>query len=133
MKKILLVALTPLLFSSCTEDFYDGDARTIIEGKIVYNNLPLNNAQVDVYPVNYKPVNGTIAEIEEINVSYDSHSSISQSFTDASGKLSLSIPRNEETDVYIVKISRGYNSSYYGYISKYNTRQYYINLGTLNF
>ncbi len=56
-----------------------------------------------------------------------------QSFTNDLGKLSLSIPRNEETDVYVVKVSRGYNSRYYGYISRYNARKYYINLGTLNF
>jgi len=133
MKKTLLLALTPLLFTNCSVDRYEGDERIIIEGKVVYNNVPLNNAQVDVYPVNNKPVNGTIAEIENSNVTFDSHSSISQSFTDNSGKLSLSIPRNEETDVYVVKISRGYDSRYYGYISRFNAGKYYVNLGNLNF
>lgn len=133
MKKLLLLTLIPLLFTSCSVDRYEGDERIIVEGNVLYNNTPLNNAEVNVYPVYNKPANGSIAEIEESNVRFDSHSSISQSFTDNSGKLSLSIPRNEETDVYIVKISRGYDSRYYGYISRYNARKYYINLGTLNF
>ncbi len=77
MKKTLLLALTPLLFTRCSVDRYEGDERIIIEGNVVYNSVPLSNAQIDVYPVYNKPVNGTIAEIEESNVSFDSHSSIS--------------------------------------------------------
>ncbi|KAA5535289.1 DUF4198 domain-containing protein [Paenimyroides baculatum] len=137
MKKILFLAFTPLLFSSCTNDFYDGDTRTIIEGKVVYNNVPLSNAEVNFYPVYNKPKNGTITELSSNEIVYDQYQdepiSISKTTTDASGKISISIPRNEDTSVYVVKVTRGKNSKYYGYISHYNTNNYYINLGTLNY
>lgn len=137
MKKILLVALTPLLFSSCNKDYYEGDARTIIEGKIVYNNIPLQNVEVNFYPVYNKVKNGIISEIPSNEIVYDRYQdepvSISKTTTDASGKISIAIPRNEDTSVYVVKVTRGKNSKYYGYISQYNTNNYYVNLGTLNF
>ena len=134
MRKTILLTLTLLFFLSCSKDYYEGDERIIIEGNVVYNNIPLSNVQVDVYPVYNKPENGTITKIEYGNVNFDyNYNSISQTITDNSGKLSLSIPRNEDTNVYVVKISRGYDSRYYGYVSQYNTRKHYINLGTLNF
>lgn len=134
MKKTLLLALTPLLFTNCSVDRYEGDERIIIEGKVVYNNVPLNNAQVDVYPVYNKPISASITEVYYNNLNFDyNHNSISKSFTDNSGNLSLSIPRSEDTNVYVVKISRGYDSRYYGYISRFNAGKYYVNLGNLNF
>lgn|SRR5690606_3968417 len=137
MKKTLLLALTPLLFTSCTNDFYDGDTRTIIEGNIFYNNIPLQNAEVNFYPVYNKVKNGIISEIPSNEIVYDRYQdepiSISKTITDASGKISIAIPRNEDTSVYVVKVTRGKNSKYYGYISHYNTNNYYVNLGTLNY
>jgi len=134
MKKTFLLALTPLLFTNCSVDRYEGDERIIIEGKVVYNNVPLNNVQVDVYPVYNKPINTSITEVHYNDLNFDyNHNSISKSFTDNSGNLSFSIPRSEDTNVYVVKISRGYDTKYYGYISKYNSSNYYLNLGTLIF
>ena len=43
-------------------------------------------------------------------------------------KVSIAIPSNEYTSVYVVKVTRGKNSKYYGYISHYNTNNYF-NLG----
>lgn len=134
MKKILFLALAPLLFASCSVDRYEGDERIIIEGTVLYNNIPLKEAEIDVYPVYNKPVNGTIAQIIETDVDYYNYNYISRTYTDHSGKISLSIPRNEDTNVFVVKISRGYNEyKYYGYISRYNTRGHYVNLGTITF
>lgn len=133
MKKLLLLSLIPLSLTSCSDDLYEGDKRVIIEGKITYNNTPLHNAQVDVYPVYNVPKNGTISEIKYDEI-YDGYgNSISKTFTDNLGNISISIPRNEDTEVYVVKISRGNNSKYYGYISNYNTGKFYLNLGTLSF
>lgn len=137
MKKLLLFTFIPLLFLGCTNDFYDGDIRTIIEGNVVYNNSPLQNVEVNFYPVYNQPKNGTIAELLSNEIVYDRYQdepiSISKTTTDALGKISVSIPRNEDTSVYVVKITRGKNSKYYGYISHYNTNNYYVNLGTLNY
>lgn len=137
MKKLLLFTFIPLLFLGCTNDFYDGDTRTIIEGNVVYNNSPLQNVEVNFYPVYNQPKNGTIAELLSNEIVYDRYQdepiSISKTTTDALGKISVSIPRNEDTSVYVVKITRGKNSKYYGYISHYNTNNYYVNLGTLNY
>ena len=137
MKKTLLFALTPLLFTNCTNDFYDGDTRTIIEGNIVYNNSPLQNAEVNFYPVYNQPKNGSIAELSTSEIVYDRYQdepiSISKTKTHSSGKISVSIPRNEDTSVYVIKITHGKNTKYYGYISHYNTNNYYVNLGTLNY
>lgn len=134
MKKILLVALTPLLFSSCNKDYYEGDERIIVEGKITRNNLPLQNAEVNVYPVYNKPSNGSISEVYYNDIFFgDNRNNISKSFTDNSGNLSLSIPRNEDASVYVVEINYGKNTKYYGYVSRYNAGKFYVNLGTIIF
>lgn len=136
MKKTLLLALTPLLFTSCQKDYYEGDERIIVEGKVLYNNLPLANAEVRVYPVyNVTPTTNIISEIDYNNTDYysDNGNTISKTSTNNSGIISLSIPRNINTSVYAIKISRGYDSKVYGYISNYNTINYYVNLGTLNY
>ncbi|WLD25009.1 hypothetical protein NU10_06470 [Flavobacterium dauae] len=134
MKKTLLLALTPLLFTSCQKDYYEGDERIIVEGKVVYNNIPLSNAEVNVYPVYNKPVNGSISEVYYNDIFFgDNKNNISKSFTDNSGKLSLSIPRNEDTTVYVVEINYGNTTKYYGYVSRYNAGKFYVNLGTITF
>ena len=127
MKKTLLLALTPLLFTSCQKDYYEGDERIIVEGKVLYNNLPLANAEVHVYPVyNVTPTTNIISEIDYNNTDYysDNGNTISKTSTNNSGIISLSIPRNINTSVYAIKISRGYDSKVYGYISNYNTINY---------
>lgn len=140
MKKILLFIFTVLLLTACRDDYYEGDERIIIEGKVLYNNLPLTNAEVRVYPVyNATPNSGIISEINynnpENNANYysDNGNTISKTYTNNSGIISLSIPRNINTSVYAIKISKGYDSKVYGYISHYNTINYYVNLGTLNY
>ncbi len=136
MKKILLLALTSLLFSSCEKDYYEGDERIIVEGKIMYNNLPLQNAEVRIYPIyNASPKSSIISEItfNNSNDYIDDGHTIIKTRTDATGKISTSLPRNINTNVYGIKINNGYNSKYYGYISHYNTNNYYVNLGTLNY
>jgi len=134
MKKALLLALTPLLFTSCQKDYYEGDERIIIEGKVVYNNIPLSNVEVNVYPVYNKPANGSISEVYYNDIFFgDNKNNISKSFTDNSGKLSLSIPRNEDTTVYVVEINYGNNTKYFGYVSRFNAGKFYVNLGTLTF
>lgn len=136
MKKILLVALTPLLFSSCNKDYYEGDERIIVEGKITRNNLPLQNAEVRIYPVyNASPSSSIISEIISGN-SYDyidDGYTIAKTYTDAAGKIKTSIPRNINTNVYAIKVTSAYNTKFYGYISHYNTVNYYVNLGYLTF
>lgn len=136
MKKLLFLALTPLVFTSCRSDFYDGDTRVIIEGSVEYNNSPLKNAEINIYPVyNFAPKTSTISEININSSEYDLDKgvSVSKTYTNELGKISLSIPRNEDTSVFVIKISRGYDSKYYGYISQYNTVEHYVNLGTLTF
>ncbi len=134
MKKIFLLSLVSLLFTSCQSDFYDGDTRIIIEGKVLYNNTPLQNAEVNFYPVYNEPENGIITELSPEQISTKQTGiSVSKTTTDSSGKISIGIPRHERTHIYVVKITRGYDSKFYGYISQYNTNNYYVNLGTLNF
>ena len=136
MKKILLLAVIPLLFTGCQEDYYEGDERIIVEGKVMQNNLPLQNAEVRIYPVyNISPNSKLISEINNGN-SYDyvdDGYTISKTQTDATGKITTSLPRNINTNVYIIKITSGYNTKYYGYISSYNTANHYVNLGSVNF
>jgi len=134
MKKTLLLALTPLFFSSCHTDFYDGDTRTIIEGKVLYNNVPLREAEVNIYPVYNEPKSGVITELSPEQISTkQSAVSISKTKTNESGLVSVSIPRNERTSVFVIKIAHGKNSKFFGYISNYNTNNYYVNLGTINY
>ncbi len=136
MKKLLLLALTPLLFSNCTRDYYENDERIIIEGKVMRNNVPLQNTEVRIYPVyNASPSSATIGEItfNNSNDYADDGHTIIKTKTDASGKINTSLPRNINTNIYAIKISNGYNSKYYGYISQYNTSNYYVNLGSLNY
>jgi len=134
MKKALILTLTPLFFSSCQKDYYEGDERIIVEGKVVYNNTPLSNAEVNVYPVYNKPSNGSISEVYYNDIFFgDNRNNISKSFTDNSGNLSLSIPRNEDASVYVVEINYGKNTKYYGYVSRYNAGKFYVNLGTIIF
>lgn len=136
MKKTLFLALTPLLFSSCTKDYYEGDERIIVEGMVTYNNKPLQNAEVRIYPLyNVSPTTDIVSEITTNN-SYDyidDGYTIVKTKTDATGKINTSLPKNINTNVYGIKISNGYNSKYYGYISNYNVRNHYVNLGTLNY
>lgn len=136
MKKILFLALTPLLFVSCNKDYYEGDERIIVEGKITQNNFPLQNAEVRIYAVyNASPSSKIISEINSGN-SYDyidDGYTIIKTRTDATGKITTSLPRNINTSVYAIKITTGYNTKHYGYISHYNTINYYVNLGNLTF
>lgn len=136
MKKIILLALTPLFFASCNRDYYEGDERIIVEGKVFYNNVSLKNAEVRIYPIyNVSPKNGTISEINSNNSNdyYNDGNTIVKTKTDETGKISISLPRNINTSVYSIKISNGYDSKIYGYISHYNTQNYYVNLGTINY
>lgn len=136
MKKLLLLALAPSLFINCTRDYYENDERIILEGKVMRNNTPLQNAEVRIYPVyNTSPTSGIISELtpNSSNDYVDDGHTIIKTKTDASGKIATSLPRNINTHIYAIKISSGYNSKYYGYISQYNTNNYYVNLGTLNY
>lgn len=136
MKKLLILTMLPLLFVNCNEDYYEGDQRIIIEGNVRYNNSPLQNAEVRIYPVyNVTPTTNIISELT--NYHTDSYSDegfiISKTTTNGEGKISMSIPRNINTSVYAIRLSKGYDTKYYGYISKYNTQNYYVNLGTLTY
>lgn len=136
MKKILLLALMPLLFLGCNKDYYEGDERIIVEGKVLYNNSPLQNAEIRIYPVyNASPTSNVISEINTGNSNdyVDDGYTIVKTKTDATGKITTSIPRNVNTNVYAIKISNGFNSKHYGYISYYNTGNYYVNLGTITY
>jgi len=89
MKKIFLLAVIPLFFSSCHTDFYDGDTRTIIEGKVLYNNVPLREAEVNIYPVYNEPKSGVITELSPDQISTkQSAVSISKTKTNESGLIS---------------------------------------------
>ncbi|WCM42486.1 hypothetical protein MG290_02100 [Flavobacterium sp. CBA20B-1] len=133
MKKIALLFLATT-FIGCTTDIYDGDTRIIVEGKLIYNNAPLQGVEVNVYPVYNQPTNGSITALypSEININ-SKWISVSKTKTDASGTISFSIPRNEETNVYVIRITHNNDYRYFGYISNYNTNNYYVNLGTLNY
>ena len=135
MKKTLLLVVTPLFVLSCTGDYYEGNERIIVEGEVTRNNLPLQNAEVRIYPVyNASPSSQIISEITNGNSNYiDDGYTIIKPRTDATGKISTSLPRNINTSVYAIKITIGYNTKYYGYISQYNTVNHYVNLGSVNF
>ena len=135
MKKTLLLVVTPLFVLSCTGDYYEGNERIIVEGEVTRNNLPLQNAEVRIYPVyNASPSSQIISEITNGNSNYiDDGYTIIKTRTDATGKISTSLPRNINTSVYAIKITIGYNTKYYGYISQYNTVNHYVNLGNLTF
>lgn len=136
MKKIILIILPVLIFVSCREDYYEGDERVVIEGTVMNNDAPLQNAEVRVFPVyNATPTSNIISEVNDFNSNnYDDDGyTIIKTKTDNSGRISLSVPRNINTSVYVISISNNYNTKNYGYISKYNTKNYYVNLGTLIF
>lgn len=139
MKKTLLLLAVASLTSACDTDYYEGDERVVIEGIVVSNNQPLANAKVEVYPTHFSPKNGVISVIDgsnnDGNYYYDSSSSdaIASIKTDNNGKISLSIPRNTSTNVYFITIASHNQFKKYGYISSYNTMNYYVNVGTLNF
>lgn len=134
MKKILLFC-SPMLLISCDNDYYSGDERIVIEGKVVKDGAALARANVSVYSSYTEPKNGIISEITaQDQGAYDySYNQISTIKTDASGKFSLSVPRNKNSHAYIVRIGKDQDHKAYGYISDYNVRDYYINMGSLNF
>lgn len=137
MKKNVFLISGIITLTSCSTDYYIGDERTVLEGVVVSNGQPLYNAKVEVFPTGVLPETGSI---EEINRSgndyywrYIDDAPISIVTTDQSGKISLSFPRNTGTSVYYIKITKNNNVKEYGYISAYNTMNYYVNVGTLNF
>lgn len=139
MKKMLILFANASLFSSCETDYYEGDERIIVEGIVISNNQPLANAKVEVYPTHFSPKNGVITVIDgsnnDGNYYYDTSSSdaIASIKTDKNGKISLSIPRNTSTNVFVITVASHNQFKKYGYISGYNTMNYYVNVGTLNF
>lgn len=133
MKKIIFLTFIYLTLTSCRDDFYEGDQRIIIEGSFSYNNTPLPNALVNIYPVYDKPKNGIITELNYDDYSYKYGNSIIKTYTNNLGHINVSIPRNIDTEVYVLKITKGSKTKYYGYISNYNTSKYYLNFGTLTF
>lgn len=137
MKKNVFLISGIITLTSCSTDYYIGDERTVLEGVVVSNGQPLYNAKVEVFPTGVLPETGSI---EEINRSgndyywrYIDDAPISIVTTDQNGKISLSFPRNTGTSVYYIKITKNNNVKEYGYISAYNTMNYYVNVGTLNF
>ncbi len=134
MKKTLLF-FSLLLLAGCDNDYYSGDERIVIEGKVVKNGAALPRVNVRVYSSYTEPKNSVISELgTEDSAAYDySYNQISSIRTDADGKFSLSVPRNENSRTYIVRIGKDQDYKTYGYISDYNVRDYYINLGSLNF
>lgn len=134
MKKTLLF-LSTLLLIGCDNDYYSGDERIVIEGRVVQNGAALPKANVSIYSSYTETANNAISEIvPESSAPYDySHNQISSIRTDSNGKFSLSVPRNKNTPYYIVRIDKGKDYKVYGYISDYNVRDYYIDLGSLNF
>jgi len=134
MKKTLLF-FSLLLLAGCDNDYYSGDERIVIEGKVVKNGAALPRVNVSVYSSYTEPKNSVISELgTEGSAAYDySYNQISSIRTDADGKFSLSVPRNKNSRTYIVRIGKDQDYKTYGYISDYNVRDYYINLGSLNF
>ena len=134
MKKTLLF-FSSLLLTGCNNDYYSGDERIIIEGKIVKDGNALARANISVYSSYTEPKSDVISEISGENPGdYDySYNQISTIKTDADGKFSLSVPRNKNSHAYIVRIEKNGDHKVYGYISDYNVRDYYINMGSLNF
>lgn len=134
MKKILLFC-SPMLLIGCNNDYYSGDERIVIEGKIVKDGNALSRANISVYSSYTEPKSDVISEISGENPGdYDySYNQISTIKTDADGKFSLSVPRNKNSHAYIVRIEKNGDHKVYGYISDYNVRDYYINMGSLNF
>lgn len=133
MKKTLLF-LSTLLLIGCGNDYYSGDERIVIEGKVAKNGTALSRANISVYPSYKEPNSAVIAEIGPGNPdnNYDySYNQISSIKTDAEGKFSISIPRNKNTHAYFIRIDKDTIHKDYGYISDYNVRDYYINLGSL--
>jgi len=134
MKKTLLF-FSLLLLASCDNDYYSGDERIVIEGNVVKNSTALARANISVYSSYTEPKSDVISEISGENPGdYDySYNQISTIKTDADGKFSLSVPRNKNSHAYIVRIEKNGDHKVYGYISDYNVRDYYINMGSLNF
>lgn len=134
MKKTVLFFASTLMLASCRTDFYENDQRIIVEGYVTYGGKPLQNAEVVAMPVENTKNKSHI--IEELNPSeegygYDGYI-ITKMRTNADGKISFSLPRNERTDTYVIQINRGITKTY-GYISPLNTRNHYVDLGTLIF
>lgn len=138
MKKTLVLFLGTVCLSSCEIDYYNGDERIVVEGIVVSNNEPLSYAKIEVFPSWNTPKNGIITQIDnyEDNYYYEesgSGSAIAVIRADKNGKVSLSFPRSTETNVYKIRVSSYNDVKTYGYISEYNSANYYVNLGTLNF
>lgn len=136
MKKILFLIIGVCTLNSCS-DYYDGDERIVIEGFVVTQGKPFGNVTIKVYPSFHEPENGTISEINR-NDEYNHdgwkfYDPISVTSTNTDGKISLSIPRSEDTDVFVIEIGHDYDTKTYGYISSYNTVNHYVNLGTLTY
>lgn len=134
MKRLILFVLASNLLTACYTDYYENDYRIIVEGNVINNNKPLQNAEVKVVPVsNVNVVTNNISELKP-DSNYGSEGYvISQLKTTDTGKISFSLPRHERTNTYIIKISKGAVTKTYGYISENNIRNYYVNLGTLIF
>lgn len=125
---IILLITTGLV--ACTTDQYSGEERTVLEGQVnSSNDNPVDGLIVSLYPVFDIPEDGNIRQLETMYLS----NPISSVKIDNSGKISLSFPKHEKTDVYCIEIKKDYTTKYYGYISRYNTVNHYINVGTLIF
>lgn len=126
---IILLITTGLV--ACTKDQYNGDERTVLEGRVISGTQAIKDVEVMLFPTTFLPEDSSISEIEYQNPS--SGKAISSTKTDNDGYFSTSFPRSEDADVYFIRIQKGSRTIYYGYISPQNIVNYHINVGDLNF
>ena len=126
---IILLITTGLV--ACTKDQYNGDERTVLEGRVISGTQAIKDVEVMLFPTTFLPDDSSISEIEYQNPS--SGKAISSTKTDNDGYFSTSFPRSEDADVYFIRIQKGSRTIYYGYISPQNIVNYHINVGDLNF
>src|SRR5690554_500054 len=131
MKKLMIILLITTGLVACTKDQYNGDERTVLEGRVISGTQAIKDVEVMLFPTTFLPEDSSISEIEYQNLS--SGKAISSTKTDNDGYFSTSFPRSEDADVYFIRIQKGSRTIYYGYISPQNTVNYYINVGNLNF
>lgn len=131
MKKIILFFLAVTSLTACTTDYYTGEERTVLEGRVVSGQTAVSGVEIMVFPTSFLPESSNISELDFQNP--NSANAISYTKTDQNGNFSLSFPKNESNDVYYIRIQKGHTTKYYGYISEYNVTDYYINVGALNF
>lgn len=131
MKNYFLFFVATLSLLACTKDQYNGDERTVLEGRIISGTQAVKDVEVMLFPTSFLPEDSSISEIEYQNPS--SGKAISSTKTDNDGYFSTSFPRSEDADVYFIRIQKGSRTIYYGYISPQNIVNYHINVGNLNF